>query len=233
MSKIYLPLLRDEMLPALEFHYFLEPGEKMMQWEGWVLVLGTTQAEWLPVEPWSCYSAPWEVRHVHGSPLVCVRSPSASPWWCVLPASPPWKSFMQNWLHVSQTHGWLSRPAVMGRRLTLTINYIRNWRTLNRCHQAIIARWLPPTSASRPARVLPGIQIICRMVPTSMLICISGLSSENRLFPELATSLWLCDVLSALTALPGITQLVKPSAAFKTQLGHCLSWEAFTPSSTR
>lgn len=45
MSKIYLPLLRDEMLPALEFHYFLEPGEKMMQWEGWVLVLGTTQAE--------------------------------------------------------------------------------------------------------------------------------------------------------------------------------------------
>lgn len=132
------------------------------------------------------------------------------------------------------TNPWMTfKTSHDGRRLTLTINYICNWRTLNRCHQAIIARWLPPTSASRPARVLPGIQIICRMVPTSMLICISVLSSENRLFPELATSLWLCDVLSALTALPGITQLVKPSAAFKTQLGHCLSWEAFTPSSTR
>lgn len=70
----------------------------------------------------------------------------------------------------------------------LTINYICNWRTLTRCHQAIITRWLPQTSASRPAQVLPGIQIICKMVPTTMLICILGLSSE----PE--TVSWTCHI---------------------------------------
>lgn len=121
----------------------------------------------------------------------------------------------------------------MGRRLTLTANYICNWRILTGCHRAVITRWLPQTPSSCPAQVLPGTQIICKMVPTTMPTCISGLSLEPRWFPKLITSLCLCAVLSALTFLLGVTHRVKPSVAFRPQLGHHLSWEAFTPFPTR
>jgi hypothetical protein len=136
MSSVWNPPIPpwERNAPCLSSPWLPQACREVLWWQGWITGLGTAWAKELQ-GPLALL--PGKMLIFMG-PLCGAPILHHHPRWWMLSAPLPCNPSVKTWVHMLQVQGWLPRAAMMGKRLALSVIYIRNQRIFIKCHQAIL-----------------------------------------------------------------------------------------------